>query len=217
MTPRQIVSKALESLKPPPKLTISDWADSYRMLPAESAAEAGRWRTARTEYMREIMDSVARPEVRKVTIMSGSQLGKTELLLNVIGYFVHYDPSPMLLVQPTVDMAKTFSRDRLSPMIRDTGVLTNLFGASKSRDSGNTILQKNFTGGTLALIGANSPSQLASRPIRIVMFDECDRYEATKEGDAIDLATRRTATFLNHKIFTVSTPNLDGVHESKRL
>lgn len=183
------------------------------MLPAESAAEAGKWRTSRTEYMRGIMDSLNDPSVSKVTIMSSSQVGKTELLLNIIGYYVHYDPCPMLLIQPTVDMAKTFSRDRLTPMIRDTKALTDLFAQNKGRDAANTILQKNFMGGTLALIGANSPSQLASRPIRVVLFDEVDRYEITKEGDAVDLATRRTATFLNRKIVTVSTPNISG--ESK--
>lgn len=200
----------MTALKPPPKMTISQWADSYRMLPAESAAEPGKWRTSRTEYMRGILDAISDPRISKVTIMSASQVGKTELILNILGYFVHYDPCPILVVQPTESMAKTFSRDRLSPMIRDTKVLTDLFGVSKGRDSTNTILQKNFTGGTLAIIGANSPSQLASRPIRLLMFDEVDRYEETKEGDSIDLATRRTATFVNRKIVTVSTPNIQG-------
>lgn len=180
------------------------------MLPSESAAESGRWRTSRTEYMREIMDSCNNHNTRQVTIMSAAQLGKTELLLNIIGYFVHYQPSPMLLIQPTADMAKTFSRDRLAPTIRDTKALTDLFAASKGRDSANTMLQKSFIGGNLALVGSNSPSQLASRPIRVVLFDEVDRYEITKEGDAVDLATRRTATFIDHLIVKVSTPNEDG-------
>ena len=200
----------MATLKPPPKLTVSEWADEYRFLSAESAAEAGKWRTSRTEYMRGIMDAVNDPNVEQITIMSGSQLGKTELILNIIGYFTHYEPCPILLIQPTVDMAKTFSLDRLAPMIRDTPAITDTFAASKGRDSANTMLKKSFIGGNIALIGANSPSQLASRPIRLVLADEVDRYEVTKEGDPFELAYRRTATFLNRKVVAVSTPNTSG-------
>ena len=212
-TVEEILKKAMASLLPPPKLTISEWADKNRMLSAESASEPGRWRTSRTEYMREILDCVLDPKVSRVTIMASSQIGKTELLLNIIGYFVEHDPSPMILLQPTEAMAKVFSKDRLSPMIRDTKSLTNLFTKSKSRDSSNTILQKSFLGGSLAIIGSNSPSQLASRPIRIVLADEIDRYAVTSEGGALDLVKRRTATFNNRKIITVSTPNLVGESE----
>ena len=209
----EILKKAMASLLPPPKLTISQWADKNRMLSAESASEPGRWRTSRTEYMREILDCVLDPKVSRVTVMASSQIGKTELLLNVIGYFVEHDPAPMVVLQPTEAMAKVFSKDRLSPMIRDTKSLTNLFTKSKSRSSSNTILQKNFFGGSLAIIGSNSPSQLASRPIRIVLADEIDRYAVTSEGGALDLIKRRTATFSNRKIITVSTPNLMGESE----
>jgi len=210
MTPRKIVQEAMRSLKPPRKMTISEWADEFRMLPAESSAEAGRWRTSRTEYMRGIMDAVLNPNIENVIIMSSSQVGKTELILNIIGYFVHYDPCPILVVQPTEAMAKTFSRDRLTPMIRDTKVLSDIFSMSKTRSSANTILQKSFLGGALSMIGANSPAQMASRPIRVLLMDEVDRYEVTKEGSAPELTKRRTATFSNRKIIMVSTPNISG-------
>lgn len=161
---------------PPPILTVSQWADRYRKLSAESAAEPGQWNTDRAPYQREILDAVNDPACEEVVIMSSAQVGKTELILNTIGYYVDYDPAPILVVQPTLDMAQAFSKDRLAPMIRDTPALTDKVKDSKSRDSGNTILHKKFPGGHITMAGANSPASLASRPIRIVLMDETDRY-----------------------------------------
>ncbi len=147
--------------------------------------------------------------------MTSSQVGKTEIINNTIGYFTHQDPSPMLLIQPTLDMAETWSKDRLAPMIRDTDVLTELFGDPRSRDSNNTLLHKKFPGGHITMAGANSPSSLASRPIRIVLLDEEDRYphSAGTEGDPGSLAQKRTTTFWNRLLVTASTPTIED--ESK--
>lgn len=125
----------------------------------------------------------------------------------IIGYYMHYDPSPIMVMQPTIQMAETFSKDRLSPMLRDTPVLRDKVN-DKSRNSGNTILQKIFPGGHVTMVGANSPSSLASRPIRILLADEIDRYPATagNEGDPLLLAGKRLATFWNKKEVCVSTP-----------
>ena len=155
---------------------MSQWADQNRRLSPEASSEPGRWVTERAEYQRGMMDSVNEPGVSEVVFMTSSQIGKTEILNNIIGYYTHQDPSPMLLIQPTLDMAETWSKDRLAPMIRDTEALTSLFKDPKSRDSDNTLLHKKFAGGHITMAGANSPASLASRPIRIVLLDEEDRY-----------------------------------------
>lgn len=194
---------------------MSQWADQYRRLSAESSSEPGKWVTDRAPYQRGMMDAVNESGVKEVVFMTSSQIGKTEILNNIVGYFAHQDPSPMLLIQPTLDMAETWSKDRLAPMIRDTAELFELFGDPRSRDSNNTLLHKKFAGGHITMAGANSPASLASRPIRIVLLDEEDRYphSAGTEGDPGSLAQKRTTTFWNRVLITVSTPTIEG--ESK--
>jgi phage terminase large subunit GpA-like protein len=171
--------------------------------------------TDRAPYQRGMMDAVNEPGVAEVVFMTSSQVGKTEIINNIIGYFAHQDPSPILLIQPTLDMAETWSKDRLAPMIRDTDVLIELFKDPRSRDSNNTLLHKKFPGGHITMAGANSPSSLASRPVRIVLLDEEDRYphSAGTEGDPGSLAQKRTTTFWNRLLVTASTPTNEG--ESK--
>ena len=161
------------------------------------------------------MDAVNETGVREVVFMTSAQIGKTEILNNILGYFVHQDPSPILFIQPTLEMAEAWSKDRLAPMIRDTDALTELFKDPKSRNSDNTLLHKKFNGGHLTMAGANSPSSLASRPIRIVLLDEEDRYptSAGAEGDPGSLAQKRTTTFWNRLLVSASTPTIEG--ESK--
>ena len=200
-------------LAPPPDMTISEWADEYRRLSSESSAEPGRWRTSKAPYQKEIMDAICDVSIQKVVVMSAAQIGKTDgFILNPIGYFMHYDPSPIMVLQPTIQMAETFSKDRLSPMLRDTPVLRDRVN-DKARNSGNTILQKIFPGGHVTMVGANSPSSLASRPIRILLADEIDRYPATagNEGDPLLLAGKRLTTFWNKKEVDVSTPTIKGL------
>jgi len=204
---------------PPPELTVSEWADAERKLSSESAAEPGRYRTSRTEYARGIMDAFNDPAVKDVVVMSSSQVAKTTILENVVGYFIHHDPSPMMIIFPTLDMAESFSKDRLAPMIRDTSVLHARVAEAGSRRGDNKILHKKFPGGHLTISGSNSPSSLASRPIRILLGDEVDRYEASAgtEGDPIRLATKRTTAFWNAKRGWFSTPGLAGVSRIERL
>ncbi len=200
---------------PPPVLTVSQWADMYRRLSAESAAEPGQWNTDRAPYQREIMDAVNDPACEDVVIMSSAQVGKTELVLNIIGYYISHDPAPMLVVQPTIEMGQTFSKDRLAPMIRDTPALSDKVRDVKSRTSGNTILHKAFPGGHVTIAGANSAASLASRPVRIVLMDEVDRYppSAGSEGNPIKLAEKRTTAFWNRKKIKVSTPVLESTSQ----
>jgi phage terminase large subunit GpA-like protein len=161
--------------------------------------------------MREIMNAISDEETETIIVQSSAQVGKTELLLNVIGYHMHQDPAPIMLVQPTLDLAEAFSKDRLAPMIRDTPALREKV-RSKSREGGNTLLYKSFPGGHVTLSGANSAPSLASRPIRIVLGDEIDRYpdEAGDEGDPVELVTKRATTFFNFKRLLVSTPTIKG-------
>lgn len=196
-------------------MSVSDWADTYRQLPSD-AAEPGQWRTSRTPYAKEIMDAFTDNRIHRVVVKSAAQVAKTEILLNVIGRFAHLDPCSILLVNPTIEMSQDFSKARLSRMIQDSKVLTPLFYGrgenSKTRDSNQTILSKFFTGGRLVLGGANSPAGLASRPIRILLCDEVDRFpvSAGNEGDPVDLASKRMTTFWNYKMGLFSTPTNEG-------
>ena len=200
-------------MKPPPNLKIDEWADKHRRLSPESSAEPGLWSTDRATYQRGMMQAISDPKIENIVFMTGAQIGKTEIINNSVGYYVSQDPSPMLVVQPTLELAKMWSSDRLSPMLRDTPILKNLVKDPRSRDSGNTIYQKQFPGGYIAIVGANSPSGLAARPIRCVFLDEVDRYPASagSEGDPIELSKARTKTFTyNRKIVMVSTPTNKG-------
>ena len=159
------------------------------------------------------MDACSEPTNRQVVVMAGAQLGKSEALLNIIGYHIDNEPSPILCLQPTLDMAQAFSKDRVaSGLLKSTPCLRDKVKDPRSRDSGNTTLHKSFSGGALTMVGANSPSGLASRPIRVLLADEVDRYppSAGSEGDPIQLAIKRTATFWNRKIIMVSTPTNKG-------
>lgn len=197
-------------LTPPPDLKVSEWADKYRQLSSESSAEPGNWNTDKAPYQREIMDALNDERVHTIVWMSSAQVGKTEGLLNSIGYLADQDPCPILLLQPTLSMAEAFSKDRLTPMFRDSPCLADKIAKEKAKGSDNTILQKKFPGGHLTMAGANSPASLASRPIRIVFCDEVDRYPASAgaEGDPIALAYKRTTTFWNRKLFLTSTPTI---------
>ncbi len=211
----QIIAKILS---PPPELTVSQWADKFRKLSQEASAEPGQWNTNRAPYQREIMDAVNDAGVEEIVIMSSAQVGKTELILNIIGYYIDYDPSPILCLQPTLEMGQTFSKDRLAPMLRDTPVLRGKVKSVKAKDSGNTILHKIFPGGHITMAGANSAAGLASRPIKIVLMDEIDRYppSAGTEGNPIKLAEKRTTTFWNRKKIKVSTPTIKGRSEIEK-
>ncbi len=198
---------------PPPDLTVSEWSDRYRVLSAESSSEAGQWRTDRAPYQKEIMDAANDHRINTIVFMKSAQVGATEILNNIVGYFIDQDPSPTLVLQPTLAMAQAWSKDRLANMIRDSERLRTKVKDPKSRDSGNTVLSKKFPGGNINIVGSNSPAGLASRPIRILLCDEVDRYEtsAGAEGDPINLAIKRTTTFWNRKVFITSTPTIKGL------
>lgn len=197
---------------PLPKLTVSEWADTYRIVPSYSA-EPGKWVTAKTPYLREVMDSFSDPAVNKVVFMKCSRIGATEAGLNVIGYFIAQEPSPIFIVQPTVDDAKDFSKEQLGPTIEETPALKEKVADQTSRESGNTIQAKVFAGGALYLVGANSPRGFRRRTARLIVLEEVDGYppSAGTEGDQVLLAERRATTFQHRrKIYLNSSPTLKG-------
>ncbi|MDX1949903.1 MAG: phage terminase large subunit family protein [Rickettsiales bacterium] len=207
-----LVKKIAKLIAPPPNLKVSQWADEYRYLSSESSAEPGKWHTNRAPYQKEMMDAFNDPQIESVVVMSSAQIGKTEIINNIIGYYIHLDPAPILLLQPTLEMAESWSKDRFAPMLRDTPSLNDLVRDPRSKDSGNTLLHKRFPGGHITMAGANSPASLASRPIRLVLCDEVDRYpvSAGTEGDPVNLAKKRTTTFWNRKLLLTSTPTIKG-------
>ncbi len=207
----RILAKGWNILRPPPRLSVSNWADQFRFLSPEASAEAGKWQNRRAPHTVMPMDCLSPSDpCQQVVLKWSSQSAKSETLLNFIGYIIDQDPGPTLVVQPnSKPMAETFSKDRVAPMIRDTPTIKKKVSESKGRDSKNTMMTKAFEGGHVTLAGANSPAQLASRPIRYLLCDEVDRWEATKEGDPLKLAIKRTLTFWNRKILMVSSPTLD--------
>lgn len=205
-----VIGKVLAGMKPPDDLTVTEWAERNRRLSAESAAEPGPWRTERTPYLREPMNAWTDPKIRHIVMVAASQVGKSEFLNNCIGYVIDQDPGSILFVHPTTIDAKEYSKLRIAPMIRDCPTLRKKVSDPKSRDSGNTILQKTYPGGILTMCGSTEAHALASKPIRYVLGDERDRWalSAGNEGDPWDLAMARQTTFYNAKSAEVSTPTV---------
>jgi phage terminase large subunit GpA-like protein len=212
-------NKAHKMFLPPAPLTLSQWADEYAHIPKENSASPGKFHTSTLEYQRGIMDAITDQDTETVVLMLAAQSGKTQCAnLNPIGYYSHWEPSPILCVQPTLAEAEKFSKNRIAKMIRDTPVLRDLFPSPRSRDSGNTLLNKEFPGGVLVIVGANSPLGLRGLPARVILMDEVDGYEesAGTEGDPVDLAKKRSTKFWNRKIVLTSTPHIKNLSRIER-
>lgn len=209
-----ILSAALAAaIRPRRRLTVSEWADAHRILPGKGASEKGPWRTSRTPYLREIMDALSDTSpVQRVVLKTSTQVGKTEVGLNWMGYVMDHAPGPMLAVVPTLEMRKRWVRQRLEPMLQETPALAAIFDSRRQRDGSNAEDMKDFPGGVAILSGANSPASLASMPVKYVLCDEVDRFpwEVGNEGDPIGLIDERTKTFPRRKVLLVSTPTVKG-------
>jgi phage terminase large subunit GpA-like protein len=210
-----------QAVTPKRELTVSEWADEHRMLGTRSSPEPGRWRTSRTPYLRDIMDALS-PDSPWETIvfMKGSQIGATEAGNNWIGYSIHLAPGPFLAVQPTNEMAKRNSKQRIGPLIEDCDVLRKLVSNPMERRLGsNNVMAKEFPGGILVLCGSNSSAQLRSMAARYLFLDEVDGYpgDVEGEGEPCDLAITRTVNFPRRKIFIASTPVVSGQSRIERF
>ena len=204
-----------DGLTPDPTLTVSEWADRHRILSPRASAEPGRYRTDRTPYMRAIMDALspANP-ARRVVFMKAAQVGATEAGNNWVGYVIHHAPGPMLSVQPTVELAKRFSRQRIDPLIAESPALCDRVKPARSRDAGNTMLSKEFPAGLLVITGANSAVGLRSMPARYLFLDEVAAYppSADEEGDPVALAEARPRPISwGGQVVVGSTPTLHGL------
>ena len=174
-------------IKPDPKQTIAEWADENMILPSWSA-EPGRWRTSRTPYLAEIMECLSPSSpIRRVVFMKCAQIGGTECGKNWIGYTVHRAPASMLIVEPTVDVAKKLSKQKIQPMFDAVGVLKNKVKEARSRDSGNTILAKEYTGGMMVLTGANSGVGLRFMSAQNLFLDEVDAYPYSVDEEILQI------------------------------
>lgn len=199
---------ALQMLRPPEQLTVSEWAEQYRILDSKSAAMPGAWSNSVTPYLVGIMDAFNDYECEEIIFCKPTQVGGTEALQNMIGYIVMQDPSPTMIVYPTDVLAKSVSENRLQPMLKATPEIKKKF------DENSALLELQFEGMYLTLVGSNSPSGLASKPIRFLMLDEVDKYPgaSAREADPIKLARERTKTFHNRKIYMTSTPTIKTGH-----
>jgi phage terminase large subunit GpA-like protein len=203
-----------DNLEPPPTLTVSEWADARRVLSGKAASEPGPWRTARTPYLREILDGLSREsDAHEIVFWAATQLGKSEACNNWLGYIIDHHPGPVMMVQPTLDLAKRYSKQRISSLIETTPSLAAKVQPSRARDSGNTLTTKEFPGGILIIAGANSASGLRSMPARDLLFDEIDAYpfDLNGEGNPIEIAQKRQDTYKAvGKILKTSTCTVKG-------
>jgi phage terminase large subunit GpA-like protein len=199
----------LDFLQPAPALDVTAWAEQHIVLSPKDSAEPGPYRADRTPYARRPMDDLSQySPVEEVVLMWGAQTGKTRIGSNWLGYLVDTNPGPVMIVQPTIDLAKRYSRQRLTPMIEASATLRRKVSENRSRDDANTTLLKEFAGGFMALAGANSAAGLRSMPVRDIFLDEIDGYpqDVDGEGDPIALAEARQSTFARRKRLLTSTP-----------
>lgn len=213
-----LIRFGLDLFRPPPRMTLSEWSDEHAVLSPESSADPGKWTTI--PYQRGIQDAMTDPRIEWVTVMKSARVGYTKCVGNLVAYHIHQDPCPMMVVQPTVEDAEGYSKEEIAPMIRDTPALQGLVSDAKAKTSNNTILQKMFPGGTLSLVGANSPRGFRRVSRRVVIFDEVDGYPpggAGSEGDQIKLGERRAEYYWNRKLVAGSTPTIKGVSRIEQL
>jgi phage terminase large subunit GpA-like protein len=203
------ITKPLRHLKPPENLTVSEWAEKYRILDSKSSAIPGKWSNSVTPYLIDIMNEFNNVETEEIIFVKPTQVGGTEALYNMVGYVIMQDPSPVMIVYPTDTLAESVSENRLQPMLMNSKPLREKFKKAES-----SRLELQCEGMYISLNGANSPSSLASKPIRYLFLDEVDKYPGAskKEADPIKLARERTKTFPNRKIFMTSTPTLKTGH-----
>ena len=213
----QVGRAALAAWRPPPRLSLSEWADEHFHLSAESAAEPGRWRTL--PYQRAILDAFTNPDVEQVSVIKSARVGWTKMMNVVVAYYMVQDPCPIMIVQPTVEDAEGYSKEEIAPMIRDVPVLAELMPEAKARDSGQTILHKLFPGGSVSMVGANSGRGFRRVSRKVVLFDEVDGYppSAGTEGDQIKLGIRRSEYYWDRKIGAGSTPLIAGTSRIAEL
>lgn len=210
-TTLDVLSRCLSNFAPPPKITGSEWADKYLYL--SEGAEPGKYHSSRAAYQRGFLDAFTDPAIHTVTIKSSVRIGKTVLLLAMIGYYSHYDPCSILYVLPTKEVYEDFSKEKLVGLFRDVPALKSLLKNNRGKESDNTIKSKRLkNGGIIRLVGMHSPASIVGISARVILLDEVDRYPESleNEGNPIPLVMRRAGQFWNRKVVLVSTPTTEG-------
>ena len=210
----EYIKDAMRQLKPPEDITVSEWAEKYRMLDSKSSAMPGPWRNSKSPYLIEIMNELNNYETEEIVFCKCTQIGGTEAELNMMGYVISQDPAPSMVVYPTDTLGESISKNRIRPMIKASPTLSEHFYELRS-----LTLEMQFEGMYLTISGANSPASLASKAIKYLFLDEVDKYPGAskKEADPISLARERTKTFANRKIYITSTPTIKSGHIWKNL
>lgn len=200
---------ALEFLKPPEDISVSEWAEKKRVLDIRSSAMPGSWRNSVTPYLQEIMDTSNDFEIEETVFVKPTQVGGTEALLNKLGYAIAQDPGPAMIVYPTDILGDSTSENRIIPMVKNSPEVKKHY-----RERMSSKMELQFDNMYVSISGANSPASLSSKPIRYLFLDEVDKYPpaSRKEADPISLARERTKTFVNRKIYMCSTPTLRSGH-----
>ena len=213
----RLLRSIFSAIAPLPKRKPSEWSNELRHLSSDAASAPGKFTCF--PYQVEPLDAALEEDVVEAILWWAAQTGKSEIMNNLVGFFMAEDPSPQLLVQPTVELYEAYSKERIAPMIRDTPVLRRIVKDPRSRDSGNTVGFKRYPGGSLAMTGANAPAGLAGRPRRVVLLDEVDRFPASAgtEGDPCALADKRAETFPNAVKVKTSTGTVKGLSKIENL
>lgn len=208
-----VVAAWASAFAPPERISVSEWADRNRLLTSSETSEPGPWKTSRVPFIREIQDSLSITDPTQIVVfMKSTQVAGTESGVNWSGYVVDQAASPMLVVEPSIEIAELWSKQRLANMINACDRLARKIPPARSRDGGNTTLLKEYPGGVLRIGGANSAKSLRSMPVKNLFLDEVDGYpdDLDGEGDPIGLAMERTNNFPRRKVLMVSTPTVRG-------
>ncbi len=211
-----LIAAVMPAFDPPPDLTISQWAEAHRRLPASSPSRGARWNNATAPYLTEIQDAAGNPDVRRIVMMGAHQVGKSEAVHNAVGYWMQHDPSAILWLMPSFDDAKRRSRGALADMIRSTPSLRSIVRGRRAprnaeSEAESTLLEKSYPGGSLILAGSGTPNSFAGISARRAIADEFERFAVLDEGDAATLLANRTSAFYDGLLVLLSTPLLvDG-------
>ncbi|XWN29946.1 MAG: phage terminase large subunit family protein [Devosia sp.] len=210
MSPDLVEATAREALKaliPPPRLRMSEWIERSMVLPEGVSALPGPVRL--WPFQREIADAIGDPRIERVTLVKPVRVGFTTLLTSAIGSYVSNDPSPIMALLPTEDDCRDYMVSDIEPIFDASPVLEGRLSAEADETGRNTLFHRRFPGGFLKMIPAKAPRNLRRHNIRILLIDEADGMEVTKEGSPIRLAERRTIQFPDRKIIIGSTPTFE--------
>jgi phage terminase large subunit GpA-like protein len=205
------VKRSVRNLVPPPFMLPSQWAEANLKIPAGNAVP-GLIRFDNAPYQRGMLDVIAEPGIRRVSYMTGAQLGKTTIQQAIAGMFIEHDPRSQIFIQPTQGDVQTFQETKLRPMLEANPKIASRMAKARGRDGVNNSRIISYIGGWLMFGWAGSPRTLRGRSAPVTQADEVDGMTAdTGEGDPLELLAQRAATFGDLQLRTESsTPTIKG-------